>query len=133
MKYSRQRETILQIIRDSDEHPTADMIHKEAQKTLPHISLGTVYRNLKALEEHDIIRHVEVPHHKDHFDKTLEEHYHLYCVKCKRMFDIPNVSLQDIDREVTFDTGFKVISHQSLFSGYCHDCERKENYGIKRK
>ena len=47
--YSRQREAILEVLRSTDTHPTANWIYTEVKKTIPNISLGTVYRNLKCL------------------------------------------------------------------------------------
>ena len=51
MRYSHQREVIRGIICSTKSHPTADWIYSEAKKKINNISLGTVYRNLKTLEE----------------------------------------------------------------------------------
>ena len=46
---TKQRAAILEILRKSGFHPTAEAIYREARKVLPNISLGTVYRNLNFL------------------------------------------------------------------------------------
>ena len=51
MRYSHQREVIRKIICSTKSHPTADWVYSEAKKKIDNISLGTVYRNLKTLEE----------------------------------------------------------------------------------
>lgn len=127
MKYSKQRETILQIVKNSDKHPTAEMVYEEAKKNIPNISLGTVYRNLNNLYEYGYIKHITVPNDSDRFDKTLLDHHHLYCLGCNKVFDIPTNSLKLLDEIVSNNTGFKVITHNLVFEGYCHECERKEN------
>ena len=48
-RYSRQRELIYQALRDTKEHPTADMIYQALRPEHPTLSLGTVYRNLNVL------------------------------------------------------------------------------------
>ena len=48
---TRQREAILNVLRATDTHPTADWIYDEVRKTIPGLSKGTVYRNLKILQE----------------------------------------------------------------------------------
>ena len=53
--YSRQRETILQVLHSTDTHPTASAVYNEVRKVIPNISLGTVYRNLAALSEEGVI------------------------------------------------------------------------------
>jgi Fur family peroxide stress response transcriptional regulator len=44
---TRQRQAILEILRHTDSHPTADWVYDEVRKVIPNISKGTVYRNLK--------------------------------------------------------------------------------------
>ena len=51
MRYSHQREIIMNIIYSTKSHPNADWIYKRARKLIPNISLGTIYRNLKLLEK----------------------------------------------------------------------------------
>ena len=46
LKYTRQREAILENIKHRTDHPTADDVYQDVSKTFPNISLGTVYRNL---------------------------------------------------------------------------------------
>ena len=51
LKYSRQREAILDNLKSRVDHPTADMLFQSLRKDDPKISLGTVYRNLGLLAE----------------------------------------------------------------------------------
>ena len=51
IKYSRQREAIVNFLKDRKDHPTADFIYRHIREEYPNISLGTVYRNLALLEE----------------------------------------------------------------------------------
>ena len=88
MKYSKQRNIILEIVNSSYNHPTADMIYKEVQKQIPNISLGTVYRNLNQLVEHGYIKKISIPNESERFDKTLQEHIHFICLSCKKVEDL---------------------------------------------
>ena len=51
MRYSHQREVIKKVVQNTNSHPTADWVFNQTKKIIPNISLGTVYRNLKRLEE----------------------------------------------------------------------------------
>ena len=51
MKHSRQREAIKEYLRNSHDHPSADMVYMNIRQEFPNISLGTVYRNLSLLSE----------------------------------------------------------------------------------
>ena len=50
MRYSKQREMIYEYLLSTGEHPSAEIIYEELKKTIPALSLGTVYRNLTVLE-----------------------------------------------------------------------------------
>jgi Fur family ferric uptake transcriptional regulator/Fur family peroxide stress response transcriptional regulator len=56
MRFSSQREIIREIVESTNAHPTADWIYTKAKKRLPNLSLGTVYRNLKQLDEEGTIK-----------------------------------------------------------------------------
>ncbi len=51
MKYSKQREALLTLLRSTRSHPSADWLYENLRKEFPNISLGTVYRNLAQLAE----------------------------------------------------------------------------------
>ena len=87
-RYSKQRETILNILKNTKSHPTAAYIYDEARKTIPNISLGTVYRNLAELDKAGAIISLKVSDGSDHFDGHAVSHPHLYCEKCERIVDV---------------------------------------------
>ncbi len=57
---TRQRQVVLEAVRATDAHPTGDEVYRLARRKLPHISLGTVYRNLELLSEAGLIRKLEL-------------------------------------------------------------------------
>ena len=61
MKFSRQRELILNEVMNSHIHPTADVIYTNLKKENPGLSLGTVYRNLSQLTENWYISKLSIP------------------------------------------------------------------------
>lgn len=94
VRYSYQREVIKDIIYSTKNHPTADWIYSEAKKKINNISLGTVYRNLKTLEE---IGSIKVIHDSSNvrYDGNTDGHHHLKCIECG--------VLMDIEIQITFD------------------------------
>lgn len=122
MKYSKQREVILETVRRSCEHPTADMVYQEVKNELPNISLGTVYRNLNQLADSGEIRKITMDQGGDRYDKTLENHYHMYCQECGRVFDIPGDKFCDMNETISNITGHQILRHVILFLGICEEC-----------
>lgn len=88
MRYSKQRELILNILRNRCDHPTADSIYTEARAIDPTISLGTVYRDLKVLEKTNQILSIETTDDKLHYDGDIRKHSHFVCKSCGNIFDI---------------------------------------------
>lgn len=121
---TRQRHLVYETLKASTAHPTADMVFSEVRKTLPKISLGTVYRNLGVLKEQGLIFEIPGPNHTMHYDANLEPHAHFICENCGVILDIwdcrkPSCrnreQLQDLD----------IQSWSVEFRGRCQACRRQ--------
>ncbi len=73
---SKQKETILNILKGTSSHPTASCIYEEVRKEVPNISLGTVYRNLGLLKQEDKILELDLAGSLSRFDGDTRSHYH---------------------------------------------------------
>lgn len=123
-RYSKQRETILEILQNTKSHPTAAAIYEEARKTIPNISLGTVYRNLSELDEAGAVISINVAG-GDHFDGMATPHPHLYCRVCQRVIDIEIPFDEDFVAKCAESSGIEVDSHSVILFGKCYDCCKK--------
>lgn len=122
MVYSKQRELILKTVLMHRIHPTADAVFALLKPEHPELSLATVYRNLNQLAKGGLLQKVAVPSGADHFDGTLEPHYHMICEECGAMVDIPSEYVPEFDAEVGERTGCRINSHTILFYGVCKQC-----------
>lgn len=129
MKYSKQREAIVNYLRSTHSHPSADDIYMEVRKTHPNISLGTIYRNLAQLTQNGVIIKLETGSGKDHYDGFTHKHYHFVCSCCDRVFDINIPEVQNIDKYAEQASGFKVENHTIMFYGQCNDCMNNQKAG----
>lgn len=124
-RYSRQREIIYTALKDTKEHPTADMLYEWLKPENPSLSLGTVYRNLNQLVEEGSVRRLSFP--VERFDARTEAHPHMTCVRCGRVVDIELPYSEALDRQASEKSGHEVFCHELLFSGTCEDCGKKIN------
>ena len=67
---------ILETIKMTDSHPTADEIYERVRKRLPRISMGTIYRNLDVLASCGLIKRLDPGRTQMRFDGNTQEHYH---------------------------------------------------------
>ena len=122
MKYSWQRQIILETIQEHKEHLAAQQIYGYARERCPHISLGTVYRNLNVLVEHGMLAKLELPGGSDHFEANTNLHYHVQCTGCGRLYDVELPLFGWLDDVIAQKTHIKADSRYFLARGLCSEC-----------
>ncbi|MFR9192555.1 MAG: Fur family transcriptional regulator [Anaerovoracaceae bacterium] len=120
---SKQRDLVLDIIKQSHTHPTAEEIFFEARKKMPSIALGTIYRNINALNHEGAIRRVTIPEAPDRFDTVDIPHDHLICQRCGRLKDI---SLHGVREAIRETVGEDIISYELNAYYLCDDCKKEQ-------
>jgi Fe2+ or Zn2+ uptake regulation protein len=127
---SRQRDVVLAVVRSTMDHPTAEWIYRQARRTLPRISLGTVYRNLKKLAGEGLIREIhtgEAGGHAARFDGNTGRHYHIRCLGCGRVNDLPISVDARLEEEAGRAMNYRILGHQVEVYGLCPLCQAKTN------
>lgn len=102
---------VLDAVNEMHRHVTADQIYTFVKEKYPSIGRVTVYRNLGILVKEGKVRKVEVPDGSDRFDFTLENHYHVECVKCGEIFDVDMDVISELEKRIRDTHGMKYISH----------------------
>ena len=128
-----QRKTILNILRQTKSHPSADEIYELVRKQLPRISLGTVYRNLELLAKMGLIQKLELGGTIKRFDWNPNKHYHIRCLICGQVDDAPIAPLNKLEDKLYGATVFSIIGHRLEFEGLCPNCTEKEAQKIEFK
>src|SRR3982751_1081607 len=85
---TRQREVVLQVIRDEKEHLTANEVFDKAKQLLPSISFATVYNSLRYLKEAGHIAEISFGNGASRFDRMTSRHDHAICTGCGKLVDI---------------------------------------------
>lgn len=119
MRYSHQRELIIDILKNRKDHPTADMVYESAKVKEPSISLGTVYRNLKLLESENVINTLETKDKKIHYDGDTSNHSHFICEKCGKIVDL---FVEHKAPNELGAMGLTVKNSKCVYYGNCTDC-----------
>jgi Fur family transcriptional regulator, peroxide stress response regulator len=125
LRQTRQREVILEAVRSTMDHPTADWVYCQARRRLPRIGLGTVYRNLKKLAEDGVIREVHTGGHPARFDGNTGRHYHIRCLGCGRVNDLPMSVDNRLEDEAGRAMNYRILGHHVEVLGLCPTCEAR--------
>jgi Fur family ferric uptake transcriptional regulator len=128
IRITNQRKILMEELRKLRSHPTADELYEIARKRLPHISLGTVYRNLEFLSRKGIIRKLEIGGAQKRFDGDLDIHQHIRCTECGRIDDLPaGTAVTRCDREILESTEYEIIERRVEFIGICPGCRARRS------
>ncbi len=125
-KHSKQRDAILEVVKKTKTHPSADWVYSKVRETIPNISLGTVYRNLSKLAEDNLIQKLAIGLSSEHFDGTVDSHYHVVCKKCGKITDIEGESLASINKWAADKFDGDIYEHSMVFFGKCKTCKDLE-------
>ena len=120
-KQFRKRNAILEVLRGTDTHPSAEMVHEMLQKEHPDISLATVYRNLAWFKTQGMIQSVATVRGIERFDANTDSHVHFICSDCDAVLDLHQIEVPLALGEKCTDC--RIDSCQLTFTGLCGKCQ----------
>src|SRR5829696_2060456 len=107
---TKQREVVLQVIRDAETHLTANEVFGAAKDLLPSISFATVYNSLRYLKEAGHISEIQFGNGASRFDRMTHRHDHAICTQCGKLVDIDMDLPPDLVKQATRVSKFKTES-----------------------
>ena len=78
LRMTKQRRAVYEVLLKDKDHPTANELFRRLEKSMPSISLATVYNCLEALVEHGLINQVNFDREPSRFCSNLKEHVHFH-------------------------------------------------------
>ncbi|APH72149.1 Fur family transcriptional regulator [Aquibium oceanicum] len=122
IRITRPRRIILGILQETGDHPDAYEILRRASALDASISLSTVYRTMKLLEEHGAIQRHAFAGGPSRFEHTGEEHHdHLIDVETGDVIEFRSARIEKLQDEIARELGYDILHH------------RLELYGRKRR
>ena len=121
IRMTSQRQIIIQVIEESDDHPDVDQLYLRSVELDNTISIATVYRTVKLLEEAGFIERLEFGDGRSRYEEAGEHHEHLVDIETGEVHEFYNEELETLKAEIAREMGYDLIDH------------RLELYGKKRK
>ncbi len=119
---TKQRKAVLDVIREAEDHLTANEVFESARRLLPGISFATVYNSLRFLKEQGMIGEVRFGNDAARYDRTLERHDHAVCNSCGKLIDLDLPIPDEILKKGERLSKFKAESFEIVLRGLCPDC-----------
>ena len=124
-KHFRKRDAILNCVRSTDAHPSADWVFEHVKEQVPDISLATVYRNLALFKDQGLITSLGTVKGVERFDGNTDPHVHFICTQCGAVMDLPQISVpEELNSAVARSSGGRVDNCQLSFTGLCGNCRK---------
>lgn len=120
--FTKQRQAVLKVIRDSDQHLTANEVFEDARRLLPGISFATVYNSLRYLKQEGLIGEVRFGNGASRFDRRLTRHDHAVCSSCGKLVDLDLSIPDELLRAAAKRSKFRPESIELTLRGSCPEC-----------
>lgn len=125
LKFTSQREAILQTLYDNPEHFTSENLYvlvKEKHSSL-NIGIATVYRTLALLEESGLVSSISLGVQGKKFEIANKPHHdHLICEKCGTIVEFENKQIEELQHQIAKENGFELTNHLMQLYGICKNC-----------
>ena len=128
-RMTHQRRVVLEHVKSSTNHPTAEQVYLAVRRRCRHVSLATVYRNLEVLSEQGLIQKLEFAEGPRRFDGGPPDHYHVRCLKCGRVCDVSVEMSEDFEEKCKCSGGCQILDYRLEFIGLCPACAARQRRG----
>ncbi len=122
---TKQREVVLQVVREASDHLTANDVFVNAKTILPSISFATVYNSLRFLKEAGHIAEISFGNGASRFDRITHRHDHAICTACGKLVDIEMEHPEHLVEMAAEYSKFQPESFEFTLRGLCPDCVAK--------
>ena len=126
LKFTIQREVILESLYNSDEHLTPESLHHLIQEKFPDLKTGiaTVYRTLSLLEDSKMVTSLSFGAQGKKYELGAKEHHdHLICTECGSITEFVDEKIEERQHSIADELGFKMKDHSMQIYGLCKNCQ----------
>ncbi len=129
LKFTIQREMILEALYNSNEHLTPEALHHLIQERHPNLKTGiaTIYRTLSLLEDSNIVTSLSFGALGKRYELGAKEHHdHLICTECGEITEFVDEQIEKRQHSITDELDFKMLDHSMQIYGICKKCQEKQ-------
>lgn len=121
LKMTDQRRVICRVLSESHDHPDVESVYRRATAIDPHISIATVYRTVRLLEDASIVERLDFGDGRTRYEENRDaHHHHLIDVKTGEVIEFADDALEAIKKQIAEKLGYELID------------DRLELFGVKK-
>jgi Fur family ferric uptake transcriptional regulator len=113
MRMTDQRRIIAKILTESKDHPDAEEIFNRAKLLDSKISVSTVYRTVRLLEQEGILNRLDFRDGRSRYEEITDDHHdHLICIKTGKIIEFHDEELETLKEKIAEKLGYKMVDHR---------------------
>jgi len=113
MRMTEQRRVIARVLSESEDHPDVEELHRRAHAVDPHISIATVYRTVRLLEESGIITRHDFRDGRSRYEEQSEVHHdHLIDLKTGHVIEFVDKEIEALQEAIARRLGYRLVEHR---------------------
>lgn len=113
MRMTGQRRIIARVLSEATDHPNVEEVHRRASAQDRNISISTVYRTVRLLEDKGILDRHEFGDGRARYEQVAKEHHdHLIDIDSGRVIEFRNERIERLQEAIAEELGYKLIDHR---------------------
>lgn len=112
IRITSQRQIIIEVIEEAKDHPDVDQLYQRAVEQDRTISIATVYRTVKLLEEVGVIDRLEFGDGRARYEESGEHHEHLVDVETGEVIEFHHAKLEALKEQIAREMGYELVDHR---------------------
>ena len=112
IRMTSQRQVIVRVIEDSEDHPDVDQLYQRSVAVDGTISIATVYRTVKLLEEAGVIERLEFGDGRSRYEESGEHHEHLVDIETGEVIEFYDEELEKMKIAIAEKMGYELVDHR---------------------
>ena len=113
LKMTDQRRVISRVLSAATDHPDVEQVYRRAADIDAKISIATVYRTVRLLEDAGVIERLDFGDGRARFEETRDEHHHhLINVQTGEVTEFHSDELEAVKQRIARELGFELLGHR---------------------
>jgi len=113
LKMTEQRRIIARVLSESSDHPDVELLYQRATAIDPRISIATVYRTVRLLEEAAILTRHDFGDGRARYEEVTDAHHdHLIDIETGEVIEFTNEEIEKLQEAIARTLGFRLVDHR---------------------
>ena len=118
MKMTGQRRVIARVLSDAEDHPDVEELYKRSSQVDSRISIATVYRTVRLLEEAGLLDRHDFGDGRARYEEASSDHHdHLIDVKSGKVIEFHDEEVEKLQHKIASKLGYKLVGHRMELYG----------------